>query len=472
MQEMVLFGTGEKGKKLSALFNHYGVRVKYWIDSDCIKWGQILDGKKIYAPSRLQDEEDVWVCISATDENSEMNRTVLNYGVPEDHILTFGRAVVNCIYDHYRWSNQIDFSDETNIILDCSKGLGLGGVEAWSIGLLKELKRDRDEVYLFSPYGNYEVENEWKEHVLWVDSDSQNLFCYKNIENMIAVLQKKLPCILISSFPGDLLLAACCLKRKYPKQVRILSVIHQGTAAVCKEYLELSPHIEKYIAVSKDIQEGMERRGIETSRIYHMTCPVDCIEPYTRTYSLDKKKKLKIGYAGRIEAAQKRLDQLFVLIKELEKLHTNYQMEIAGDGSYLNKLEEKIKASEWRHKITLLGKMNREEIASFWSKQDVCINLSDFEGRSISIMEAMKNGAVPVVTATSGVKEDITSGINGYIVDIGNYKDMAEKIDYLEKNRQLLSLLGVKAHEVMEQKSSMDVHISFWNKIIIESECG
>ncbi len=88
----------------------------------------------------------------------------------------------------------------------------------------------------------------------------------------------------------------------------------------------------------------------------------------------------------------------------------------------------------------------------FWQNNDICVNVSDYEGRSISIMEAMVNGAVPVVTKTSGVKEDIHNNIDGYYVDIEDYKGIEKNIAYLEKNRNELGRLGFNAKKEMEEK--------------------
>ena len=67
-------------------------------------------------------------------------------------------------------------------------------------------------------------------------------------------------------------------------------------------------------------------------------------------------------------------------------------------------------------------------------------------------MEAMVNGAVPVVTKTSGVKEDIHNNIDGYYVDIEDYKGIEKNIAYLEKNRNELGRLGFNAKKEMEEK--------------------
>ena len=201
-----------------------------------------------------------------------------------------------------------------------------------------------------------------------------------------------------------------------------------------------------------------------------MTCPVKCIESYKRTYSITNESPLRIGYAGRIESAQKRLDCLMMMLEKLEHLHTNYQLEIAGKGSYLETLTGEIKEHSLDKKINLIGEIKKTEIADFWAKQDICINLSDFEGRSISIMEAMINGAVPVVTDTSGIREDIEDGINGYIVPIGDYTAMAMKIDYLANHRELLKIYGEKSHEIMKQKGSIDSHMRFWRNVLQETK--
>lgn len=469
MKKFVFFGTGDRGRKLYKLFLHYGIEIEYWIDSNHEKWNKELENKFIYPPSRIQNENNIQVCISAIDLTREMYQKVLEYGVPACNIYTFYDAVIYCI-SHYFTKDKSDKAvGKKNIILDCFNGLGLGGVESWSMTLLKELRKEKYEAYLLSPYGAYEVEHAIKERTLWFDWDADKPFDPGNLESILKVIECKLPCVFISSFVNDALLAACSIKRKYPEKIKVMSVIHQGLPSVYRECSELNPYIDQYIAVSRDIQTGMEEYGVQREKVLHMTCPVKYIEPYKRTYSITNESPLRIGYAGRIESAQKRLDCLMIMIEKLEHLHTNYQLEIAGNGSYLETLTGEIKEHSLDKKINLIGEIKKTEIADFWSKQDICINLSDFEGRSISIMEAMINGAVPVVTDTSGIREDIEDGINGYIVPIGDYTAMAMKIDYLANHRELLKIYGEKSHEILKQKGSIDSHMEFWRNVLQET---
>ena len=93
--------------------------------------------------------------------------------------------------------------------------------------------------------------------------------------------------------------------------------------------------------------------------------------------------------------------------------------------------------------------------------------MADLEGRAISICEAMGCGAVPVVTDTSGVREDISDGVNGYIVPIGDYKTAADRIEYLYHHRSRLPEMGKIAHEVVYPKSRMEPHIKFWKDLLL-----
>jgi len=472
MKNIILFGTGDIGRKLYDMFNYYGIAIKYWVDSDERKWNTKLEGRMIYPPERLWKEKDSYVCIAAMDMKKEMYAAALKYGVSEDRILTCYDSIIECLSYSYVWNEKNVDTEKPGIIVDCSNGLVLGGVEAWSISLVNELRKQGRNAYILSSYGKYDIEKKVEESILWTNIKTERRYCRENLEQMLEIMLLHLPCCLVinCSYINELLLAACCMKKKYPEKVRIIVVIHQGLPALYKECRGFDQYVEKYVAVSREIQKGMSDCGVKEKKILHMTCPVECVTPYDRKYSLDCTVPIRIGYAGRIEIYQKRMDALVVVFEELEKLHTNYHVQIAGTGSYMECLKEEIKKRGLEDKIELLGKIDRTQIADFWANQDVCINLSEFEGRSITIMEAMKNGAVPIVTATSGVKEDIENGFNGYIVKLGDYLELAEKISYLEKNRELISLYGNRAHIVIEQKSNMDIHMKFWHEVLCGKE--
>ena len=75
-------------------------------------------------------------------------------------------------------------------------------------------------------------------------------------------------------------------------------------------------------------------------------------------------------------------------------------------------------------------------------------------------------GAVMVVTDTSGARDDVKEGVNGYVVDIANIDSMVEKIEYLYYHRDLLPVMGKQSSEIIiERNQLMDVK-SFWKSIL------
>jgi glycosyltransferase involved in cell wall biosynthesis len=101
----------------------------------------------------------------------------------------------------------------------------------------------------------------------------------------------------------------------------------------------------------------------------------------------------------------------------------------------------------------------------FWQNQDVFVNISDNEGRPISNIEAMINGAVPVVTDTYGSIADVSDNINGLDVPIGDYKTMADKISFLNDNRSEIAGLGIAAREYMIKKNDINFYKNQWQKL-------
>ena len=61
------------------------------------------------------------------------------------------------------------------------------------------------------------------------------------------------------------------------------------------------------------------------------------------------------------------------------------------------------------------------EIPAFFGGKHIVLSVSEFEGTSISMLEAMGQGVTPVVTdIASGVRDVIVAGENGWLVPMGD----------------------------------------------------
>lgn len=111
---------------------------------------------------------------------------------------------------------------------------------------------------------------------------------------------------------------------------------------------------------------------------------------------------LVLGYAGRIEVGQKRLDRLPEFLRALRATGTDFRFELLGDGSYRSALEAKVAGQAHFH-----GWVSREEYWRVMAGWDAVVFFSDHEGGPIGLLEGMAAGAVPFYPQRGGSWADL-----------------------------------------------------------------
>ncbi|MEY8482210.1 glycosyltransferase family 4 protein [Lachnospiraceae bacterium 48-21] len=473
--EVVLFGAGKRCKNLCRILRQTNIKIVSIIDSDPYKQGRRLEGYEISAPNKMKYYLYCNLCITVADYYTvnQIRRKLKDwYHYELDREISYNELIIKAYNENFEVNNMILNNifynkRESTILFDCCYGLDLGGIESWTIDLCGNLLKDGiKDIYIISDNGDYQVPELIEKQIICVDIEHDVGFSMSSILHITKNIMKRMPCKVVTRTTDEVMLAAYLIKKHYPDKIEVISVIHGGNERIYKEYIDFRECTDIYVAVSLDIKEEMISRGVESGKIYSMTCPFSCTPTLERNYTEDISLPIRIGYAGRMENSQKRMDLLVELIKVLEKKGICYYMELAGDGLAKKELENFIIYNKLCEKVCFLGRLERTDLPAFWKRQDICVNLADYEGRSISIIEAMGNGVVPVVTRTSGVREDILDGLNGYIVPLGDYHTMAARIAFLYRHREKLHMMGKLAHDVVYPKSLMEPHIEFWKKIL------
>jgi glycosyltransferase involved in cell wall biosynthesis len=104
-----------------------------------------------------------------------------------------------------------------------------------------------------------------------------------------------------------------------------------------------------------------------------------------------------------------------------------------------------------------------------WQAGDISILVSEFEGTSISMLEAMAHGCVPVVTSVSGTSTVIQQGVTGYKVAVGDLVGMARVIELLSVDRDQLVELGSNAHRSVANRFSSKAYFKWFLKVLAEA---
>ncbi len=471
---VVLYGAGKRCKRLCDFVKSSDIEVAAILDSNPDQWGKKIGGYVIESPERLYDLENISICITPANlETREAIREELQskYQFDLKREIHYNELILEAyekdtlIRDFLQGIDIRDGRKET-VLFSLKGGFVLGGIEAWTIGLCDALIRDgQKEIYVIAGEGSPQAPDTLKRHVISVKMDESLRFSRESVLNTAKEIAKRLPCKVVTTQPDEIMLAAYLVKCVYPNAVEIISTIRGGWDKIYDSYMDFRKCPDVYIGVSQDIKNDMMQRGIAPEKILTMSVPFVCEKELKHTYT-DPQQPICVGYAGRMENVQKRMDLLLKLIKELDRRQIDFKMELAGDGPVREEMERVIVSEHLNDRVKFLGRISRAEIPAFWKKQDICVNIADYEGRSHSIIEAMGNGAVPVVTCTSGVREDITDDKNGYIVSLGDYLSMTEKIAYLAKNRERLAEMGKLAHDAVYPKSRMENHLKFWKDVL------
>lgn len=126
----------------------------------------------------------------------------------------------------------------------------------------------------------------------------------------------------------------------------------------------------------------------------------------------------------------------------------------AGEGEDKSKIESYNTFLYENNIISLVGKLNHEEVVHYLNAADVFVMGSQFEGWPTSLVEALACGCTIVTTNVSAVKEIVSEGKNGYILNGRNPVDFARLIkkalelknvkDYSIKNREQFSVEYLK----------------------------
>lgn len=179
----------------------------------------------------------------------------------------------------------------------------------------------------------------------------------------------------------------------------------------------------------------------------------------------DIKRNKTVVSVGRLER-QKDHKTLLKAFAIVQRKFPDYKLIIYGEGKLRGELEEKIKSLNMQDSVMLPGKT--EDIYNKIINSRVFVFSSLYEGYPNALIEAMALG-LPVVSTKCGYgpSEVIKEGYNGFLVPIGNGREMAKKIEYLIENNPEAEQMGRNATELREKLKSDDIINKWLNYINI-----
>ncbi|EDN8189245.1 glycosyltransferase [Listeria monocytogenes] len=148
------------------------------------------------------------------------------------------------------------------------------------------------------------------------------------------------------------------------------------------------------------------------------------------------------------------------LIEAIPKILNQYNQVtflIAGDGSQLEKFEDKLKKyTNKSSKVIFTGRLTNKEIKNVINAADIYVQPSLMEGCSIAIIEAMSCGKV-VIASNVGGNPDVISKETGLLVPPKSVVALKEAIEYCIKNPDECKSMGENSRERVEKRLNWTV---------------
>ena len=151
---------------------------------------------------------------------------------------------------------------------------------------------------------------------------------------------------------------------------------------------------------------------------------------------------LRIGYAGRLSQQQKRILDLPLVERELERRGVPFTLSIAGAGEEADALRVALS------KAHLLGWLSTAELYErVYPELDVFVHFAEWEGITIAPREAMAHGVVPVMSRFTGLEAEgqFEHETNALLFPVGDVGAAADAIERLDRDRDLLERLSRSA---------------------------
>lgn len=207
----------------------------------------------------------------------------------------------------------------------------------------------------------------------------------------------------------------------------------------------------------------LTKKDLEVFRQYNKNCiqfynPVDL--SVTKKSSLSNK---NICFAGRIVMDSKGIG---IILETLPKIDENWKLLIAGTGSKneIDKMKKKIEELSIQDRIEFMGPIRSTEMPYFYSKADIYVSASKWEGFGLTLIESMSCGLAVIAFDNSGPKEILEDGKFGVLVRDRNSDCLAYEINELILKKDKLKFYQDKSL-IRAEDFSMEKIANQWKDV-------
>jgi glycosyltransferase involved in cell wall biosynthesis len=156
---------------------------------------------------------------------------------------------------------------------------------------------------------------------------------------------------------------------------------------------------------------------------------------------------------------RKGVHHLLEAAARLRETH-EFSVVVCGDGGERERLQRLSETLGLGPRTHFRGRVDRQQIASYFSACDVFVLASTIEAAGNVLLEAMAAARPVVCTASGGPAEYVRDGETGYVVPVGDVAALAARIGTLVGDPALADRLGERGHRVAQGRHGFERMIS------------
>lgn len=180
-------------------------------------------------------------------------------------------------------------------------------------------------------------------------------------------------------------------------------------------------------------------------------------------YLKDDNRKKQLLYVGRLEESQKKVSRIIRIWEKIYPLCPDWQLLLAGEGRCRHQYEKYI-TDKGIKGVTFLGYVS--DPTRLFAQASISLMTSDFEGFSMTNIEAMSTGCVPIAyNSFKSITDIIDDNINGILVKPFSEKEYIKKLLYVMNNDNYRESLSTNAKYKAQTFSTENI-IPQWEDLI------
>jgi L-malate glycosyltransferase len=166
------------------------------------------------------------------------------------------------------------------------------------------------------------------------------------------------------------------------------------------------------------------------------------------------KKDPNLFYSNRMLTENYNIGEVIYLFDSVQKVNQDARLIISHDGEQRNYLEKLTKELGLQSKVSFIGFISLDEQISQYERAQFYISLPKSDSTSVSLIEAMAYGCIPILSDLPANREWVTDGLNGIIFTnreldkLKIFEALTKKNDMIAINREIVREKGIFADSI------------------------